>query len=50
LNEGKGRLPPYLATKLLYLSQADVASIGLTMAEIIAALERMFVEKGGGRV
>jgi ornithine cyclodeaminase/alanine dehydrogenase-like protein (mu-crystallin family) len=50
LNEGKSRLPPYLATKLFYLSHADVASIGLTMAEIIAALERMFVEKGGGRV
>ncbi len=41
---------PYLATKLLYLSQADVASIGLTMAEIIATLERMFIEKGGGCV
>ncbi|MCR4407391.1 MAG: ornithine cyclodeaminase family protein [Anaerolineae bacterium] len=36
--------------KLLYLSQADVASVGLTMAEIIAALEQMFREKGEGRV
>ena len=39
-----------MSDKLLYLSQADVASIGLTMAEIIAALERMFHEKGEGRV
>jgi ornithine cyclodeaminase/alanine dehydrogenase-like protein (mu-crystallin family) len=46
---GKGSLLPHLATDLLYLSQADVASIGLTMAEIIAALERMFVEKSEGR-
>jgi ornithine cyclodeaminase/alanine dehydrogenase len=35
---------------LLYLSQADVASVGLTMPEIIAALEQMFREKGEGRV
>jgi ornithine cyclodeaminase/alanine dehydrogenase len=34
----------------LYLSQADVASVGLTMAEIITALEQMFHEKGEGRV
>jgi ornithine cyclodeaminase/alanine dehydrogenase-like protein (mu-crystallin family) len=39
-----------MSDKLLYLSQADVASAGLTMAEIITALERMFHEKGGGRV
>lgn len=34
---------------LLYLSQADVASIGLSMAEIIEALEVAFREKGEGR-
>ena len=39
-----------LKPKLLYLSQADVESVGLTMAEIIAALEQMFREKGEGRV
>jgi len=37
-------------SKLLYLSQADVASVGLTMSEIITALEQMFREKGEGRV
>jgi ornithine cyclodeaminase/alanine dehydrogenase len=36
--------------EILYLSQADVAAVGLTMAEIIAALEEMFHEKGEGRV
>jgi len=36
--------------RLLYLSQADVASVGLTMAEIIAVLEGMFREKAAGRV
>ncbi len=41
---------PHLGTKLLYLSQADVESIGLGMAEIIAALELAFREKGEGRV
>jgi len=39
-----------MSDKLLYLSQADVASVGLTMAEIIDALECMFREKGEGRV
>jgi len=39
-----------MSDKLLYLSQADVASVGLTMAEIVAALEQMFHEKGEGRV
>ncbi len=39
-----------MSDKLLYLSQADVASVGLTMAEIVAALEKMFHEKGEGRV
>lgn len=36
--------------EILYLSAKDVAEAGLTMAEIIAALEGMFVEKGEGRV
>ena len=36
--------------QLLYLSQADVASVGLTMAEIISLLEAAFREKGEGRV
>jgi alanine dehydrogenase len=35
---------------LLYLSQADVASVGLTMAEIIDLLETAFREKAEGRV
>jgi len=36
--------------KILYLSYADVVSVGLEMAEIIQALETMFREKGEGRV
>jgi len=36
--------------QLLYLSQADVVSIGLEMAEIIALLTTAFKEKGEGRV
>ncbi len=39
-----------LGRELLYLSRADVAAVGLTMAEIIVALDRMFREKGEGRV
>lgn len=35
---------------LLYLSREDVAAVGPSMAEIIAALEAMFKEKGRGRV
>jgi ornithine cyclodeaminase/alanine dehydrogenase-like protein (mu-crystallin family) len=35
---------------LLYLSQADVEAVGLTMAEIIDLLEVAFKEKGEGRV
>lgn len=35
--------------QLLYLSQADVAAAGVTMAEIIAALETAFHAKGEGR-
>ena len=36
--------------QLLYLSRADVQSAGLTMAEIIDAVESAFREKGQGRV
>lgn len=35
---------------MLYLSRADVEAAGVTLPEIIAALEAMFVEKGNGRV
>lgn len=41
---------PNLGKKFLYLSRADVESVGLTMTEIISALESMFREKGEGRV
>ncbi len=34
---------------LLYLSREDVETVGVSMAEIIDALERMFREKGEGR-
>ncbi|MFO7681511.1 MAG: ornithine cyclodeaminase family protein [Chloroflexota bacterium] len=36
--------------KILYLSQHDVVSTGLEMAEIIQLLEKAFDEKGQGRV
>jgi ornithine cyclodeaminase/alanine dehydrogenase-like protein (mu-crystallin family) len=36
--------------QLLYLSQADVVSVGLGMAEIIDLLEQAFLEKGAGQV
>ena len=39
-----------LGQDLLYLSQSDVAAVGLTMPEIIAALEAMFREKAEGHV
>jgi ornithine cyclodeaminase/alanine dehydrogenase len=39
-----------LTNQVLYLSQADVASAGVTMAEIIDLLEIAFQEKGQGRV
>lgn len=35
---------------LLYLSKADVEKVAMPMAEIISQLEKMFVEKGHGRV
>jgi len=39
-----------LGAKLLYLSQADVQAVGLTMSEIMPALEATFREKGEDRV
>ena len=36
--------------QILYLSQTDVEAVGLTMADVIEALEQMFHEKGEGRV
>jgi ornithine cyclodeaminase/alanine dehydrogenase-like protein (mu-crystallin family) len=36
--------------QLLYLSQTDVVSVGVTMSEIINLLETAFREKGEGRV
>jgi ornithine cyclodeaminase/alanine dehydrogenase len=36
--------------EVLYLSRTDVESVGVTMAEIIGALEVAFREKGEGRV
>ena len=36
--------------QILYLSQADVGAVGLTMAEVIEALEVAFREKAEGRV
>ena len=41
---------PEPGRELLYLSQADVESAGLSMAEIIAALEAAFREKAKGCV
>ncbi|UCF21442.1 MAG: ornithine cyclodeaminase family protein, partial [Gemmatimonadota bacterium] len=38
------------AGKLLYLSREDVETVGLSMAEIIEALETMFLAKGKGEV
>ncbi len=39
-----------MKNELLYLSRADVEAVGLSMPEILAALEEMFREKGAGRV
>lgn len=39
-----------MVSQLLYLSPADVESVGLTMAEIVELLENAFQEKGNGRV
>ena len=38
------------ANKFLYLSREDVEAVGLPMSEIVEALDRMFKEKGEGRV
>jgi ornithine cyclodeaminase/alanine dehydrogenase len=38
------------ASKLLYLSQADIQAVGVTMAEVIEALDIAFQEKGKGNV
>lgn len=39
-----------LGKRVLYLSRAEVAATGLTMTEIVAAVERGFMELGKGRV
>ena len=39
-----------MASNVLYLSRADVVSVGLTMADIVMAVEAAFREKGEGRV
>jgi ornithine cyclodeaminase/alanine dehydrogenase-like protein (mu-crystallin family) len=41
---------PQLGKNILYLSQADVSAVLLTMQEIISALDGMFREKAKGRV
>lgn len=38
------------SNQLLYLSQADVQAVGVTMTEIVTAVEKAFREKGEGRV
>ena len=35
--------------KVLYLSRANVEEVGITMPEIIEALQTVFKEKGEGR-
>ncbi|MFK5926287.1 MAG: ornithine cyclodeaminase family protein [Desulfuromusa sp.] len=39
-----------LGKQILYLSQIDVANTGLTMAEVVDAVEKGFIEMGNGRV
>jgi ornithine cyclodeaminase/alanine dehydrogenase len=39
-----------MTSKLLYLSRTDVVSAGLTMADVVEAVEAAFREKGEGRV
>jgi ornithine cyclodeaminase/alanine dehydrogenase-like protein (mu-crystallin family) len=36
--------------RILYLSRADVETVGLPMGDVIDLLERAFMEKGGGHV
>ena len=38
------------ANQVLYLSRSEVAGVGVTMAEIVDAVEQAFREKGEGRV
>jgi len=45
--EKRGPMP---TDTILYLSRKDVEAVGLSMPEIISALESMFKEKGEGRV
>ena len=37
-------------SKVLYLSRADVENVALSMTEIIAVIDKMFKEKGQGRI
>src|SRR5215813_2058837 len=39
-----------VGASVLYLSRADVERASLSMEEIIAAVEEVFLEKGNGRV
>lgn len=39
-----------LGHKMLYLSRRDVASLGISMPQIVARLEEMFIEKAARRV
>ena len=39
-----------MSQRMLYLASADVANVGVTMAEIVAALEEMFRAKASGQV
>jgi ornithine cyclodeaminase/alanine dehydrogenase len=41
---------PAADSRLLYLSKSEVESLGVTISEIIAAVEKMFEEKAAGRV
>ncbi len=41
---------PLDPTRLIYLSRQDVEAVGLPMTAVIEALQRMFVDKGTGRV
>ena len=41
---------PNPGDRILYLSSDDILSIGLSIREILAALESMFLEKAAGRV
>ena len=39
-----------LGKTMLYLSKSDVEQVGLGMKDVIEALEKMFKEKGEGKV